>query len=223
MKIGGFQPLSLNDYPGRVAAVVFTRGCNFRCPFCHNPELLDMDAAAPVAWSPADVLGELSRRRRLLDGVVISGGEPTLQDDLAQFIGEIRETGLSVKLDTNGSRPEILEHLFSRRLVDAVAMDIKAPWSRYEELTGCRPPLSRLRRSIKLIAGSGLPHQFRTTVVESLLTSDDLEQIAAMVPCGSPHSRQPFIDGYCLDPRLRREERQEAVDGKARPGDFLVK
>lgn len=190
MNIGGFQPLSLSDFPGRVAAIVFVQGCNFRCPFCHNASLLPMRSDPASLYPAREVLRRLGQRRSLLDGVVVSGGEPTLQKDLSPFLAEVKALGLQVKLDTNGSRPEVLGELFEARLVDFVAMDIKAPWKGYDRLAGVAAPVRAIRTSTRLIAGSGLPHQFRTTVVPSLLTSEDIAQIRLELPSGSPHQFQ---------------------------------
>ena len=203
MRLGGFLPLSLCDFPGRVAAVVFTRGCNFRCPFCHNGHLLDGEGA-PEDPAADDVLARLASLAARLQGVVVTGGEPTLQPELADFLRRIRDLRLAIKLDTNGSRPEVLAALLAARLLDFVAMDLKAPWPRYPELTGTACDVDALKRSAALIAGSGLPHQFRTTRVPPLLSDADCAAIARQVPAGSPHVFQTFQPGHALDPSLRR-------------------
>ena len=202
MRIGGFLPLSLCDYPGRVAAVVFTRGCNFRCPFCHNGHLLDA-ADAPDDPAADDVLARLAEFAARLQGVVVSGGEPTLQPGLADFLRRIRALRLAIKLDTNGSRPDVLAALLAERLVDFIAMDIKAPWEKYPVLAGAPCDVPALQRSVALIAGSGVPHQFRTTRVMPLLTDADCAAIARQVPAGSPHVFQAFQPGHALEPSLR--------------------
>lgn len=201
MRIGGFVPVSLCDYPCRVAAVVFAQGCNFRCPWCHNGHLVP--AEAPTGLEEAAVLGRLRERRDRLGGVVVSGGEPTLQPDLPEFLLRLRDLGLAVKLDTNGSRPDVLELLLAERLVDYVAMDLKAPWEKYDRLTGGARDLVLLRRSVRLIAASGLPHEFRTTRVEALLTAADCAAVAGLVPPGSVHKWQRFRPEHSLDPALR--------------------
>lgn len=202
MRIGGFVPVSLCDYPCRVAAVVFTQGCNFRCPFCHNGHLLEA-SAAPGALNEHVVLDRLAERRDRLGGVVVSGGEPTLQPDLPLFLHRLKKLGLAVKLDTNGSRPDVLEGLLADRLVDYLAMDIKAPWDKYARLAGGAPDLVLLRRSVRLIAASGLPHEFRTTRVEAMLTDEDCHAIRRQVPAGSVHKWQRFRSEHSLDPALR--------------------
>lgn len=191
MKIGGLQPVTASDFPGRMAAIVFTQGCNFHCPFCHNSSLLAMDADTLI--SEDEVIEFLNKRRNLLDGVVISGGEPCLQDDLAGFCRKIKDMGFSVKLDTNGSRPEVIGELLAEDLVDFIAMDIKAPLSRLKELTGTGSHGSQISRAISLIAESGVDHLFRTTDVMPLLSSEDHRGIKELVPPGSPHVVQPFV------------------------------
>ena len=200
-RIGGFLPLSLCDYPGRVAAVVFTRGCNFRCPFCHNGHLLDGEGA-PEDPAADGVLARLASLAARLQGVVVTGGEPTLQPALADFLRRIRGLRLAIKLDTNGSRPDVLAALLAARLLDFVAMDLKAPWPRYPELSGTACDVAALKRSVALIAGSGLPHQFRTTRVPPLLSDADCAAIARQSPAGSPHVFQTFQPEHALDPRL---------------------
>lgn len=202
MNIGGFQTLTLSDFPGRVAAIVFTQGCNFRCPFCHNGSLLPMRCDPAALYPSREVLRRLGQRRTFLDGVVISGGEPTLQEDLPPFIAEIKTLGLQVKLDTNGSRPEVLGELFEAHLVDFVAMDIKAPWTHYDRLAGVAVPTRAIRTSMELILESGVPHEFRTTVVLSLLSPADLEEIQSQLPLGSPYRLQEFQPQNALDPSL---------------------
>jgi pyruvate formate lyase activating enzyme len=180
MKIGGFQKVSLIDYPGRVCAVVFTQGCNFRCPFCHNPELVDPGRFEPLL-DEAEILAFLEKRRGKLDGVSITGGEPTLQPDLAAFAGRLKEMEFLVKIDSNGSRPDVLKELVERRLVDYLAMDIKGPLKKYDTLTGVGNSGREIRESIALIVASGLPCEFRTTVVPSLLAERDFREIGKLV------------------------------------------
>jgi len=203
MNLAGFVPLSLCDFPGRVAAVVFTQGCNFRCPWCHNGHLIPLAADAARRVSEAEVFEVLEARRTRLGGVVVSGGEPTLQPALPRFLRRIKALGLEVKLDTNGSRPEVLRGLLRERLVDFIAMDVKAPWGKYHRLAGQACDTLLLRRSMRLVAASGLPHEFRTTRVESLLSGDDCDEIVRQVPAGSVHKWQRFRPEHSLDPVLR--------------------
>ena len=203
MKFGGLVPFSLNDFPGRDAAVLFTQGCNFRCPFCHNGELIPVVHPAGREIAPADVDAFLRSRRGQLDGVVISGGEPTIQEDLKAFIGYVKDLGFEVKLDTNGSRPDVLRSLFDTHWLDYVAMDVKAPPFLYPRLTGVTPSLAAIAESIRLIAASGVPHQFRTTHVPSLLGDEDLDSIRAMLPPDATHCVQPFVAHHAWDVTLR--------------------
>jgi pyruvate formate lyase activating enzyme len=202
MKIGGLQPVTASDFPGRMAAIVFTQGCNFHCPFCHNASLLPMDAETLI--SEDKVLDFLEKRRNLLDGVVISGGEPCLQDNLAGFCRQIKDMGFAVKLDTNGSRPDILKELLAENCVDFIAMDIKAPLSRLPELTGSASHGPQISESISLIAESGVDHLFRTTDVTPLLSSEDHCSIKELVPPGSTHVVQPFVAKNAMSPSLRK-------------------
>lgn len=202
MKIGGLQPVSASDFPGRMAAIVFTQGCNFRCPFCHNSSLLPLDGDRLIGEE--QVFDFLHQRRNLLEGVVITGGEPCLQEDLARFCRRVKGMGFKVKLDTNGSRPEVLAELLAEGLVDFIAMDIKAPLSRLHALTGTTSQALRIQRSISLIAESGIDHLFRTTNVSPLLTSEDHRSIKNMVPPGSPHVVQPFVAQNAMADFLRK-------------------
>lgn len=205
MNIGGFMSLSLCDYPGKVAAVVFTNGCNFRCPWCHNGHLLGGPGAADYAeLDSAEILSRLSALKDRLQGVVVTGGEPTLQPDLADFLSAVKALGFLVKLDTNGSRPEVVRALVAKGLVDFIAMDVKAPWGKYGELTGLREsPAEAVRETMSVILASGLPHQFRTTKVTPLLSEDDCAAIERQIPAGSPFKWQTFIPEHALDPSLR--------------------
>jgi pyruvate formate lyase activating enzyme len=193
--------VSLCDYPCRVAAVIFTQGCNFRCPFCHNGQLIDRQGIALL--DEEAVFAQIAERRNRLGGVVVTGGEPTLQGDLPQFLHRLQQLGLAVKLDTNGSQPDVLQGLIADRLVNYFAMDIKAPWDKYDRLAGQACDTVLLRRSLRLIAASGLPHEFRTTRVETLLSAEDCGEIARQVPPGSTHKWQRFRPEHSLDPSLR--------------------
>ena len=185
MNIGGYQPCSLCDFPGQVSAVVFTQGCNFRCPFCHNAELLPQMVAAEKLIPADHVLERLTRRRGQLDAVVITGGEPTLQQDLADFLHRLREMGSpgQARYERQPLARGLCD-LIAAGLLGYVAMDSKAPWRRYED-AGCVPvDVGRLRESVTVIAGSGIPHEFRTTLVPALLSEDDLDATRGQVPAG---------------------------------------
>jgi len=204
VKIGGFQSLTLSDYPGRVAAIVFTQGCNFRCPFCHNESLLASAQASTALIDEGQVLDVLESRRRSLEAVVVSGGEATLQPDLAIFLERLKELGFDVKLDTNGSRPEVLRQLLDRGLLDYVAMDIKAPFAKYDRLTGVQGVTESVAKSVALLLTSDVPCQFRTTFVAPLLTETDLDEIRSYLPPEAPYTVQPFIAENALDETLSK-------------------
>ena len=201
MKIGGLMPVSLSDFPGRVAAVVFTQGCNFRCPFCHNGNLISMDRQRSDLLREEEVFSMLAARRGKLGGVVISGGEPTLQPDLPDFLRALKHLGYALKLDTNGSRPEVLARVLP--LVDYVAMDLKAPLLCYERLAGVAVAPEKIGQSIELLASSGIEHEFRTTAVEPLLDEHDLDEIRSLVPAGSKYRVQSFRPENALADWLR--------------------
>ncbi|MDD4005056.1 MAG: anaerobic ribonucleoside-triphosphate reductase activating protein [Elusimicrobiaceae bacterium] len=176
MKIGGLNRFSLIDYPGHVAAVLFTQGCNFRCPYCHNPELVYPDQyGAPVP--DAEIEAFLQKRRGQLDGIVLSGGEPTLHSDLPELIAKIRWYGYKVKLDTNGTNPDMLGLLLKKEQLDFVAMDIKAPMGKYALLSGVKADTSALRESIAALKTCSVPHEFRITLDTRFLTTGDLAEI----------------------------------------------
>ncbi len=176
MKLGGLQKLTLVDYPGKVAATVFTLGCNFRCQFCHNSGLFIWTKEDTQTITEKELFNFLEARQGLLDGVCITGGEPTLQPDLSRFIGKIREKGFAIKLDTNGSNPEVLESLIKEGLVDYVAMDIKAAPEKYGEVTNTQINIEKIKRSVDLV--KKLPdYEFRTTVANRLQSKEDLLRI----------------------------------------------
>lgn len=197
MNIGGFMPFTLLDFPGRVAAMVFTQGCNYCCPYCHNRELIPLRTEPTRMLPEAEVRGQIEAYSNRLNGVVVTGGEPTLQPDLADLLAWVRSLGLDTKLDTNGSRPQVLATLLGAELLSYVAMDIKAPPAKYEKLVGLTDPLDDVFESIELIARSGVEHEFRTTLDERLLSPGDLEQIKDLVPPGSPFrvqkARSPHV------------------------------
>ncbi len=191
MEIAAFVPLSLSDHEGRVSAVVFVSGCNFRCPFCHNPDLVLPGREARSSLREGDVLARLRERSGFLDSVVVSGGEPTLQADLAEFLAEVRALGLAVKLDTNGSRPGVLAALVARRLVDSIAMDLKAPPERYAEFCGVPVAVGDIEASIRCLREEAPDYEFRTTVAPGL-AERDLEAIASWIAGARKYVLQPF-------------------------------
>lgn len=192
MRIGGFQKFSLSDFPGRASAIVFTQGCNFRCPWCHNGSLIPGVPEGGRLIDPESVIRFLSRRRGKLDGLVITGGEPTLQEELPLFTRSVKSLGYQVKLDTNGSNPRVIGDLLSEGLIDYIAMDIKAPFASYDLVTGVAADLKMISRSIDMIARSGIEHEFRTTAVTPLLRASDIMEIFSIVPPGSRHVIQKY-------------------------------
>lgn len=201
MIIGGLEKLTLIDYPDHLAAIIFTQGCNFRCHFCYNPMLVWPVAGADVKnkkekglqdFDLDDLFLFLKERFGRLEGVVITGGEPTLQPDLVSFIKKIKEIGYLVKLDTNGTNPIMLDELIKEKLVDYVAMDLKAPLSRYEEVVGVPVNCSNIEKSVKIIMSSGLPYEFRTTVVPGLLGKDDFSDMGLFIEGASKWYLQKF-------------------------------
>jgi pyruvate formate lyase activating enzyme len=201
MLIGGIQRCSFSDYPGKVAAVLFTQGCNFRCPFCHNASLLGKKGKNTIAEK--EVFDFLKCRRGRLQGVVITGGEPTEHSDLPQFISKIKELDFAVKLDTNGSRPKMIERLLQEKLVDYFAMDIKAPLRKYNTLCGVNVDIQAIRLAISTIAASTVPHHFRTTNVKPLLTEEDLNEVLTLVPPSSEHITQVFVAAKAWEKSVR--------------------
>ncbi len=203
MLIGGFQRFSLSDFPGRVASIIFTQGCNFSCPFCHNGDLIPQHPSESEPVTTEEVLGFLRYRTSLLDGVVITGGEPTIHVDLPEFLLEIRSLGFDVKLDTNGSRPKMIAGLILKDLVDYIAMDVKAPLDKYPQLAGTEVKTGKVLESIEIIAGCGMEHEFRTTAVSPLLDKRDIMKIKTLIPPESRHILQHFRPEKALSPELR--------------------
>ncbi len=180
MKLGGLVKFTLIDFPGTPAAIVFTQGCNFRCRYCHNPELVYPHLFTP-SMPEEEVMAFLKRRQGTLEGVVVSGGEPTLQPDLIRFMTDIKALGYKIKLDTNGTRPDVLQELIEKKLVDFIAMDLKAPLAKYAAITGVEANSTVLRQSMDLLIKSGLGYQFRTTYDKEVLDDNDIATISGAV------------------------------------------
>lgn len=194
MSFHGLQKLTLLDYPGRVACTIFTGGCNFRCPFCQNRDLLACNMPGKIAGQ--EVLSFLEKRRGLLDGVCISGGEPLLQEHLEDVLQEIKAMGYAVKLDTNGSFPDYLQHLVQRGLVDYVAMDIKNSPARYPETTGTTGLYqSAVQKSVDFLLQGTVRYEFRTTVVKEFHGIEELNAIASWISGAQQYYLQSFVDG----------------------------
>ena len=198
MRLAGFQKLTLLDFPGKAACTVFTPGCNFRCPFCHNAGLASSQAVQEV--SQEDVFSFLQHRRGLLDGLCLTGGEPTLQEGLAAFCRRVKALSFSLKLDTNGSRPDVLSQLIEEGLVDYVAMDVKNGPSRYAQTAGVPGlDLGPIRESVVLLKQGRVPYEFRTTVVASLHDEASLLEAAEWLRGAQAWFLQQFVDsGGCF-------------------------
>lgn len=191
MILSGLQKLTLLDFPGRIAATVFTRGCNMRCPFCHN---------ASLVVGGADIIPEeeffafLESRRGRLGGVCVSGGEPTLQADLPRFIEKIKAMGFEVKLDTNGTNPEMLSSLIDGGLLDYVAMDIKSSTEGYARVSGVSPDMEKIKRSIEFLLSDKIDYEFRTTVAKPLFSTGDFVEIGKLIKGAKRYYLQGFLD-----------------------------
>lgn len=214
MIIGGLQKLTLIDYPGKIAATVFLAGCNFSCPWCHNPELvLPKKIKKAKKISKKYFFDFLKKRKGLLDAVVICGGEPTINKELPDFIKRIKKMGYLVKLDTNGSDPKMLKNLIKKKLIDYVAMDIKAPLitkslklktKNYDEATGVKINLNKIKESIKIIKNSGIDYEFRTTMVPKLLQLKDIAEIAKQLKGDKIYYLQQFKPEKTIDSKFRK-------------------
>lgn len=193
MLIKGLQKTTLLDYPSKVAATVFTGGCNFRCPFCHNASLVTR--IEPQNEIPEEeVLSFLKKRRGILDGICITGGEPLLQKDIADFCKKVKELGLLIKLDTNGSRPNELRTLVSEGLIDYIAMDIKNSKSLYARTCGITEFPAGVEESVSLIMSGSIPYEFRTTVVRELHTKDSISELCQWIAGAERYYLQSFKD-----------------------------
>ena len=199
MIIGGFQRFSLIDYPDKICAIVFTQGCNFRCPYCHNPELVEMKRSENIAFKEDEILSFLDRRRGKLNAVTITGGEPLLQLDLNAFLSAIKRLGYLVKLDTNGSFPLRLERIIQSKFVDYVAMDIKTSLNKYNHVIKRKIDTRKILDSIRLIMDSGLDYEFRTTVVKALFEKDDFYRIGQLIKNARLYVLQKFVPSKTLD------------------------
>jgi len=206
MIIGGLQKLTLIDYPSKIAATVFLTGCNFRCPFCHNPELV-FSAGKNLGGGflkEQEFFDFLKKRRGKLEGVCITGGEPSIQEGIEVFVKKIKRLGFLVKFDTNGSRPDILKKLINEKLVDYFAMDIKNSLKKYQKTTGVFRDTKRIKLSIDLIRNSGVDYEFRTTVVPGLHTKKDFLEIGKLLKGSRRYFLQKYEDkGKILDEKFR--------------------
>lgn len=203
MIIQGLQKLTLLDYPGKVACTIFTAGCNFRCPFCHNASLV-IDTSANETIPEEEIFRFLTKRQGILDGVCISGGEPLIQDGIEEFIRQIKETGYDVKLDTNGSFPDKLIRLVEAGLIDYVAMDIKNSQEHYGRTIGIEDyDIRDVHRSVKYLMSGKVPYEFRTTVVREFHQRSDFASIGRWIRGAREYYLQQFVDsGDLIRPGL---------------------
>ena len=215
MIICGLQKTTLLDYPGHVAATIFLGNCNFRCPFCHNKEVVSLSSQ----WLESNSISEdelfrfLQTRRGILHGVCITGGEPTVQQGLEDFIRRIREMGYQIKLDTNGYRPETINQLLNCQLLDYIAMDIKSSPARYPQVCGtAHLDIERIRASVSLIQSSGISYEFRTTVAREFQTEEDFREIGLWLSGSAAYYLQPYRDCETLSGRHFHPYTKEEMD-----------
>ncbi len=219
MKLFGIEKLSLVDYDGKVASTVFTASCNFKCPFCHNsPLVTDVSSLTPIAED--EVLDYFAKRRGVLDGVCITGGEPTLQKDLPEFCAKVKALGLSVKLDTNGTNPDMIKSLYEDKLIDFVAMDIKNAKENYAPIIGFdKFDTAKVEKSVQFLINSDVDYEFRTTLVNEYHTPADMENIGKWIKGAKKYALQKFKDtGSCISTGL-----SAVADDKAKEYLEIVK
>ncbi|MCX8190213.1 MAG: anaerobic ribonucleoside-triphosphate reductase activating protein [Candidatus Diapherotrites archaeon] len=192
---GGIQKTTLIDFPGMVACTLFVNNCNFRCPFCQNP---DLAIGKAKCISNEEIMNFLDKRKGLIEGVCISGGEPTIYDNLVDFTKKIKEIGYMVKIDTNGSRPEIIEKFIRKKTVDYIAMDLKAPLEKYSIAAGVKVDTNALRKSISLILEGKIDYEFRTTVVPKIILREDIEKICFEIRGAKKYFLQQFVNSTAL-------------------------
>lgn len=208
MIINGFQKTTLLDYPDKIACIIFTQGCNFNCPFCHNASLIDIDKKGLI--EEKEIFEYLEKRKKVLEAVCITGGEPLLQKDIKEFIKKIKDLDLKVKIDTNGSNPKLLNTLIKEKLIDYVAMDIKNSFEKYNSTSGVKVNTENIKESIKIIEDSEIDYEFRTTLIKEFHTLEDVKEICKLLNKKSKYYIQNFVnsDGV-LDKNLNGFEQKE--------------
>jgi pyruvate formate lyase activating enzyme len=209
MQIAGIQKITLVDFPGHVAATIFTRGCSFRCPFCHNPELVLPDKFNPLL-SEKQIFDFLESRYGKLSGICVTGGEPLFQPDCDKFVAHLKALGFDVKLDTNGSFPERLESIIENGDIDYIAMDIKSAPTKYDKTVGTKISVSKIEKSIDLIMTSGIDYEFRTTVCHPLHEVADFEKIGEMIK----GAKRYFIQNYKKTKQIDEESDFQSFSDK---------
>ena len=203
IKIAGWQKVTLIDYPGKIATGIFLAGCNFRCPYCHNPDLITIEPDKEYI-AEEKIWAYLNKRKGIIDGVCIGGGEPLLNKDLEDFLSKIKKSGYLIKLDTNGFAPDFLAKLINKKLVDYIAMDIKACLDKYNQVAGAKVDVNKIKQSIKLIISSGLDYEFRTTVLPKFHDLEEIEKIAKMIKGADKYFLQSFNNKITLDKSLQK-------------------
>ncbi len=210
MEISGIQKFSMLDFPGRVSCILFTAGCNFRCGYCHNPEFVlpeKIEKIKDTFISKKAVFNFLDQREGLLDGVVISGGEPTMHSDLLDFIEELKNNfDYEVKLDSNGNKPKVLKEAINKDLVDYIAMDIKTDLDSYIELAKGSTDTEKIKESIDFLINSDVEYEFRSTIIKGVHTEDNFEKMADMIEGADIFYLQKYNSGHTLDPSFARYE-----------------
>ena len=200
MTFGGLEKFTLIDYPGKIACVVYTIGCNFRCPYCHNPELVDETTETRI--TEEEFFDFLAKRTHMLEGVVITGGEPTMHSDLLGVMQKIKNLGYLVKLDTNGTNPVMLHQAVEGGLVDYVAMDIKSPLRKYSATVARPVDVEAIQSSIDFLLLSPTDYEFRTTVIKGMQTPDDIEEIGKEIKGAKRYFLQKFVPTKILNPQF---------------------
>lgn len=210
MIISGFQKLTLLDYPQKTAAIIFTGGCNFRCSYCQNSIFIGKNYSV---ISENEIFEYLKKRQKVLDGVVISGGEPTIHKDLKDFIKKIKVLNFLVKLDTNGSNPEMIKELIAEHLVDYIAMDIKHLFNKYSDVIKIDTDIGRIKESIKIIKESNIEHEFRTTIIKNFHDIKTIMKLCEIVGKSDTYYLQNFEDSErVLDKKLIPFSKEELID-----------
>ena len=204
MKIGGLQKTSLLDYPGILSVIIWTAGCNFRCPFCYNKQLV---LGKTEIISEETILSFLEKRRDVLEGLSISGGEPLLQEDIVNFTEKVKKLNYLIKIDTNGAFPEKLKELIDKKLVDYVSMDVKAPKEKYDQLSGVKTDISKIEQSIDLIKNEAPDYEFKTTIVPGMLDKKDIVEIAKWLE----GSKQFYLQQFKSDSPLVSSKLNDVV------------
>ena len=212
MNIGGLLKNSMIDYPGKLSCGIFLSGCNFDCPYCHNPDLVKDCSGRSAEFDPANIYRFIENRKRFLDGVVISGGEPTLQEDLFELCRRIKNMGFPVKLDTNGSRPRVIKRLIDEGLVDYIAMDLKTDPRSYATYIKANCNTSAILSSVDIIMDSAIAHEFRTTCAKPIVTPKVIENISRLIEGASLYALQRFHKSRMLRPDFFREINYEYSD-----------